>query len=74
MIRTRFEELRLKKSREVGEKLPLRKIVDATGLAETTLLRLSNETNLRVDYSTLNTLCKYFGCGVGDLLEYVPDE
>ena len=73
MIVSRFEEMRLKKSRSDGEKLPLRKIVEETGLAETTLLRLSNGTNNRIDYSTLNALCEYFNCGVGDLLEYVSD-
>ncbi len=74
MIRTRFEELRLQKARQRGvTRIPLRQIVEETGLAETTLLRLSNDTSTRVDYSTLDALCKYFGCTVGDLLEYVPD-
>jgi putative transcriptional regulator len=72
VILSRFEELRLKKSREQGERLPLRKIIQETGLAETTLLRLSNGTNSRIDYTTLDALCRYFNCSVGDLLEYVP--
>ena len=27
----------------------------------------------RIDGSTLNGLCGYLGCQVGDILEYVPD-
>ncbi len=74
MIRNRFEELRLRKSREEGEKLPLKKIGKKTGLSETTLWRLSNGTNTRIDYATLDVLCRYFGCSICELLEYVKDE
>lgn len=74
VIRNRFEELRLRKSREEGEKLPLKKIGAKTGLSETTLWRLSNGTNTRIDYTTIDVLCRYFGCSLGELLEYVEDK
>ncbi|WP_157947524.1 helix-turn-helix domain-containing protein [Abditibacterium utsteinense] len=74
MIRTKFEELRLKKLRDVGvTRLPLQQIAKETGLSFTTLQRLSAETNTRVDYATLDVLCRYFDCTVCELLQYVPN-
>ena len=31
-------------------------------------------TNAEIPYKTLNKLCSMLGCGVGDIIEYVPDE
>lgn len=74
MIQTRFEELRLKEARKRNAtRLPLQQIADETGLSFGTLQRLSTNTNTRIDYSTLDALCLYFKCRVGDLLEHVPD-
>ena len=44
-----------------------------TGLARNTLSGLYFETSTRVDFDTINALCRYFNCQVADLLEFVPD-
>ena len=52
------------------------KIVDVareTGLNRNTVTLLYKETSQRIDLDALERLCKLFGCGVGDLLEYVED-
>ena len=45
-----------------------------TGLARNTLAGLYRDDVARIDRNTLNLLCAYFNCGVGDLIQWVPDE
>ena len=54
--------------------LTLRQIADDTGLATSTLTGLTANRARRVDYDTLNVLCKYFDCRPCDILEYVEDD
>lgn len=51
-----------------------RHITDATGISSTTLSRLVNNRTEMVRFSTLDGLCKFFGCAVGDLLEFVDEQ
>lgn len=44
-----------------------------TGITRKTLAKLYNGEGKGIDYDTINTLCAYFNCSIGDLLEYVPD-
>ncbi len=61
-------------SRLLGErKLKISDVARDTGLNRGTLTRLYHETAERVELQVLNTLCAYLGCGLTDLLEYVPD-
>jgi len=45
-----------------------------TGLARNTLAGLYRDDLARIDRNTLDVLCTYFACPVGDLIEWVPDE
>jgi putative transcriptional regulator len=45
-------------------------VCNETGLARNTVANLYNETVTRVDYNTMEKLCKMFHCSVGDLFEY----
>lgn len=54
--------------------LMLKDIAEASGVHAVTLSKLSNNKQYDVRVSTIDKLCAYFKCGVGDLLEYVPDE
>lgn len=59
-------------SRLMGEKRV--RIVDvarATGISRNMLAKLYYERAKRVELSDLAQLCQYFGCSVGDLLEWV---
>lgn len=74
MIVSRLRRLRFEKEEQERRKLTYETLQEETGLASSTLSRLlKNEPIDRIDGKTLDTLCQYFGCGVGDLLEYVPD-
>lgn len=57
-------------ARMMGErKLKIMDVARDTGLNRNTITLLYKETAKRVDFETLDTLCDYFDCGVGDLLE-----
>ena len=74
MIRSNLDLLRVQKERRESRKLPYRVIAEETGLSQGVLVRLMGQTFDKVEKGTLGTLCAYFGCGIGDILEYVPEE
>lgn len=62
-------------SRLMGEKKM--KVIDVareTGLHRNTITLLYKETAERVELDTMERLCKLFGCGVGDLFEFMPED
>jgi putative transcriptional regulator len=74
MIQPRIDELRLGRARATGQKKPsLQQVAQESGIGYVTLQRLSAGDSTRVDFATLDALCRYFGCNVCDLLEYVPE-
>ncbi|UZG46026.1 helix-turn-helix domain-containing protein [Caldimonas thermodepolymerans] len=67
MIRCHFARL-------LGErKLKISDVTRATGINRGTLTRLYYETAERIELGVVDQLCRYFGVGVGELLEYVED-
>ena len=68
MIRCHF-------ARMLGErKLKIADVSRDTGINRGTLTRLYYETAERFETETLSLLCEYFGCELGELLEFVEDE
>jgi putative transcriptional regulator len=52
---------------EKDPRLTQRRLSKETKLSVTTVNRLHNNDFERVDTATINTLCNYFGCDVGEL-------
>lgn len=73
MVRSNVGVLIAQKESREGRKLPYRIVTQETGLSSGVLTRLVNSEFDRVERGTLDTLCRFFGCGIGELLEYVPD-
>lgn len=62
-------------SRLMGErKMKIVDVARATELHRNTITLLYKEEASRVDLDAMNRLCRLFGCAVGELFEYVPDE
>lgn len=59
--------------RQGGRRLGIRKIAQESGASVSTVQRLLNNKIRRVPLDDLAKLCEYFGVGVGDILEYSPD-
>lgn len=50
------------------------KTIQNCGVSATQLNSYCNNKVTRVDLPMLARICDYLECGIGDLLEYVPDE
>ena len=59
-------------SRIMGEKrLKISDIARATDINRGTITRLYHDTAERVDLESIETLCRYLNCEIGDLFELV---
>jgi putative transcriptional regulator len=59
-------------SKLLGErKLRASEVARKTGINKNTLSALYNENVSGIKFDTLEKLCKFLGCVVGDLVEYV---
>lgn len=56
-----------------ANRLNIQDVCDKTGLARNTVAFLYHDKVKRVDYATLDVLCKLFNCSIADLLEYAPE-
>lgn len=73
MIRVRINVLRAEKELQEGRKITFRDLTEETGLSMATINRILNGQSKQISFDTLNALCQYFGVGIGEVLEYVPD-
>ena len=73
-IQNRLKVLLAEKELREDRKLTYRLVAQETGLAIGTLTEYMTQRVRRFDKSTLETLCEYLACDVGDLLKYSPEE
>lgn len=55
------------------KRLKIADVVRDSGINRNTITRLYHETNNRIDFDTLETLCRYLECDISDLLEIRDD-
>lgn len=61
-------------SKLMGEKrYTITEVSRKTGLTTSTISNLYNDKVKRLDFDTLEKLCKLFNCQPNDLFEYIPD-
>lgn len=51
----------------------LSSVSSATGISRTTLSHLHTEKATGIQFCTLDALCTFFQCSVGELLEWIPE-
>ncbi|MCB0175444.1 MAG: helix-turn-helix transcriptional regulator [Anaerolineae bacterium] len=73
-IRSNLRVLHAKKEVLIGRSIPYREISEETGLSTRSITAMFKDDMTLYAASTLSKLCAYYGCNVGDLLEYVPDK
>lgn len=74
MIRFRLREMIIDKEFKEGRRISLDEIARETGIHRTTLSRIAGQRGYNTTTDNIDKLCRYFGCPVGNLMEYVPDE
>ncbi len=53
------------------KKVNIQQVHKETGLTRNTISNLYHENYKRIDFQTIDKLCEYFDCQVGELLERV---
>lgn len=75
MIIFKIDELVVKKEKEDGCRISLQDVANETGINRTVLSKMKNQ---RETYSTttntINLLCEYFDCEIGDVIEFKKEE
>lgn len=74
MIRFRLRELIADKAFREGRRVTLGEVAQACGIARRTLTGIANQRGYNTVSDNLDRLCRYFGCRIEELAEYVPDE
>ncbi len=59
----------------MGErKLKIIDVARGSGVPRHMVAKLYYETAKRIELETMDRLCRFFNCQVGDLFEYIPDD
>ncbi len=74
MIKSKLKLLIAQREVTTGEKITYESLAADVGWSKTTLNRLAENKTDRVDFLTLDKLCRYFNCNIGDLLSYEQDK
>ena len=72
-IRSKAFQLRKQLELREGRRVPLVEVAESAGVERKALARLESGETVRFDGDFLARLCKFYGVGVGDILEYDPD-
>lgn len=67
MIRFSLDKLMQKRN------LTQKDIVEISGISRNTVKALATNANARIDFPTLDALCRSLGVLPGDLIEYIED-
>ena len=66
--------IKIKVSDLMGKhKLTIAKLTEKVELSRPTISALYHEKVSRIDFDTIEKLCKFFNCKIEDLIEYIPD-
>jgi len=74
MIRYRLRELIADKAFRDGKPVTISEIAEATGIARRVLSSIANKRGYNTVTDNVDKLCRYFGCNVQDVIQYVKDE
>lgn len=74
MIRFRLKEIILDEEFKSGKRITLGSIAQATGIKQPTLSKISSTRGYNTTTDNIDKLCRYFGCNVSEIMEYVPDD
>ena len=74
MITVRLREQINAYQERTGDRLTYAELARRTGLARATIETLASRTTYNTTLATVDKLCAALECGVGDLLDYAPDE
>ena len=72
MIQFKLKELIAKKEFDERRHIMVKEVCEATGIHRASLNKMLNHKPHNIGCEIIDLLCQYFGCGVADLMEHVP--
>lgn len=72
MIRFKIKEMMAKKEYELGRRLTIGEVAEATDIHRMTLSKMINRQGYSTTTDHLDRLCAYFGCALDEIAEHVP--
>jgi len=73
MLRYKLKERIADKEFRERRRVTIQEIAAETGITRNTLSKLINQHGASVRTENLDRLCAYFGCGIEELVVFVPD-
>jgi len=73
MLRYKLKERIADKEFRERRRVTIQEIARETGITRNTLSKLLNQHGASVRTENLDRLCAYFGCGLGELVEFVSN-
>ena len=74
MIRFRIKELIADREFKGGKRVTFEEIAQASGIHRTTLSKIAGQRGYNTTTDNIDKLCRFFGCPVESVMQYVPDE
>jgi putative transcriptional regulator len=74
MIRFKLKEVISEREFQSGKRITQDEISTATGIHRTTLSKISGHRGYNTTTDNIDKLCRFLGCRVEDLMQYVADE
>lgn len=74
MIRFRVQELLADKQFVENRVITIAEVAERTGISRVTLSKLINRRGYVTGTDNLDRLCEFFGCQLGDLAVFLPNE
>lgn len=72
MIKSRLKILIAHRAIETGRKITYDSLAQDVNISRNTIGKIAENKTDRIDFLTLEKLCAYFNCTVGDILIYEP--
>lgn len=73
MLRYKFKHLLADKGHKENRIITILEVATVTGINRMTLSKIANKPGANVTTDNLDALCRYFGCRIEELVEYVND-
>ena len=74
MLKFKFKQLLAEKEFKEGRSISITEVAKATGINRMTLSKIANHRGYSTVTDNLDKLCSYFGCEIGELVEYVEEK
>lgn len=74
MLRYKVRELLAEKSFVENRRITFKELCEVSGISRQTLTRMVNQRGYVTGTDTLEKLCEYFNCSVGEVIEFVPNQ